>query len=221
MPNVTGPHVRGTGAGPVGGLAGGLAHGVAGAGRVAGGLASLVVPGRGGGRLARREAPAGMVTATAASTRTGAHDGAAQVDGRGPPHTRGRRPASARSRNPGPRSGRTADPTSARLQRRPHEHLVDRDVRRLGERVDDRVGDVLGLERSTPSKRCAAIACIVVGVVAQELGLHRPRLDDRHADAAVRGPPGAGPRRSRPPPTSSCCRRRCRRWRRARRPRRR
>src|SRR5712675_2377104 len=69
------------------------------------------------------------------------------------------------------------------LAARAHEHLVDADVRRLADRVEDRGGDVLRAEPLDVGEALANLLEDLRTVVARELGGNGAGLDQRHAHA--------------------------------------
>src|SRR5215207_1476083 len=98
-------------------------------------------------------------------------------------------PAWAIARAGAPRCAWPGSPSggSASLAGRSHDHLVEADVRGAAERVEDRVGDVAGLQHR-PDLLARALHRALDGriaVVALQLGLDEARGDDRHPDAGV------------------------------------
>ena len=78
---------------------------------------------------------------------------------------------------------------------RPHQRVCDvgrirtsliETLRRLAERVDDRAGDVVGLQRRDALEALGHHLQDLGAVVAGQLGGHGAGLDDRHADARRR-----------------------------------
>ena len=71
----------------------------------------------------------------------------------------------------------------AGLLARADEYLVDIDMLRLGDGVDDSVGDILALQgRDAPDPLLGLASCLGVGNIALKFRCDGARLDDGDAD---------------------------------------
>ena len=71
----------------------------------------------------------------------------------------------------------------AGLLARTDEYLVDIDILRLGDGVDDSVGDILALQRcDAPNPFLDLASCLQVGDIALKFRCDGTRLDDGDAD---------------------------------------